>query len=126
MFEEIERDKKSIDDDGIENAEHGLFSCPNAGCFNVYQRHSSLEKHLSFGQCKLIPEKETLLDKAKKLSQERLLGRTSNQASIQCNTSGRAEDGYDILHEGWASKSSKKTARFNETQNRYLDEKFNF
>ena len=42
-----------------------LFSCPNEGCVKVYERYSSLEKHMSFGKCEMIPEKETLLDKAK-------------------------------------------------------------
>ena len=42
-----------------------LFSCPNEGCIKVYERYSSLERHMSFGKCELIPEKETLLDRAK-------------------------------------------------------------
>ena len=37
----------------------------------------------------------------------------------------KAEDGHDILKEGWALKSSKKAVRFNETEKRYLDQKFN-
>ena len=32
------------------------FSCPNAGCVNVYQRHFSLEKNLPFGEYKLTWE----------------------------------------------------------------------
>ena len=123
MFEKMERDKKSINDYGIENPEHGLFSCQNAGCGNVYQSHSSLEKHLSFEQGKLIPDMETLLDKAKKFYQERLLRGTSYQAIVQCNMS--REGGYDFLQEEWALKSSKKAAWFDETQKQYLDEKFN-
>ena len=37
----------------------------------------------------------------------------------------KEEDGHDILKEGWALKSSKKAVRFNETEKRYLDQKFN-
>ena len=52
--------------DGVKKDETILFSCPNEGCVKVYEPHSSLEKHLSFGKCRMVPEKETLLDKAKK------------------------------------------------------------
>lgn len=38
---------------------------------------------------------------------------------------GKVEGGYDILKEGWALKSSKKAVRFDETEKRYLDQKFN-
>ena len=43
-----------------------LFSCPKEGCVKMYQRYSSLERHLSFGQCKMMPEKETLFDSARR------------------------------------------------------------
>ena len=107
----------------LDNPVHGLFSCPNAGCVKVYQRHSSMEKHLSFGKCKLVPEKDTLLDKAKKLYQTKLIAGTSAPATIQGDTTGKYSVG--ILPEGWALKSPKKATRFNEAQKHYLEEKFN-
>ena len=107
----------------LDDPVHGLFSCPNAGCVKVYQRHSSMEKHLSFGKCKLVPEKDTLLDKAKKLYQTKLLAGTSAPATIQGDTTGKYSVG--ILPEGWALKSPKKATRFNEAQKHYLEEKFN-
>ena len=55
-----------MDGDGVNIDATILFSCPNEGCVKMYERHSSLEKHVSFGKRRLIPEKETLLDKAKK------------------------------------------------------------
>lgn len=42
-----------------------LLTCSNEGCVKMYQRHSSLVKHLSFGQCTMMPERHTLLDVAK-------------------------------------------------------------
>ena len=46
--------------------DESLFSCPNDGCVKTYQRYSALEKHLSFGKCELVLERESLLDKAKR------------------------------------------------------------
>ena len=43
-----------------------LLICPNEGYVKMCQRHSGLEKHLLFGQCKMMPERCTLLDVAKK------------------------------------------------------------
>ena len=31
-----------------------LFSCPKKGCVKVYERYSSLEKHMSFGKYEII------------------------------------------------------------------------
>ena len=52
-------------------------TCPNEGCVKMYQRHSSLEKHLSFGQCKMMPERYTLFDLAKTKYHARLVEGTS-------------------------------------------------
>ena len=101
----------------------GLFSCPNEGCVKVYQRYSSLEKHLSFGKCKLVPERDTLLDKAKKLYHQKLLEGTTSQGTIEGDII--SQDCARSPPEGAALKSTKKATRFNDAQKRYLDEKFN-
>ena len=123
MSEEA-RGKASTDDSKVEDPVQGLFSCPYLGCVKLYQLYSSLEKHLSFGKFKLIPEADTLLDKAKTLYQAKLLEGKTSQSTIQGHFN-RKESSTAILQEGWALISPKKTVRFNESQKRYLDEKFN-
>ena len=51
----------------------GLFYCPNDGCVKMYQRHSSLENHLHYGKCELVPERESLFDKAIIMYRDKLL-----------------------------------------------------
>ena len=75
-------------------------------------------------QCKLVPEKETLLDRAKKLYQTKLIEGTSASATILGDTTGK--DNMGILPEGWALKSPKKATRFNKAPKHYLEEIFNF
>ena len=42
-----------------------VFTCPQDGCVKVFQRLSSLEKHLSLEKCTESLEKRSLLDLAK-------------------------------------------------------------
>ena len=115
MPEEGEGEKEEPTDEKVlDDPVHGLFSCPNTGCVKVYQHYSYLEKHLSFGKCKLVPERDTLLDKAKKLYQTKLIEGTSAPATIQGDMTGK--DSEEILPEGWALKSPKKATRFNEAK----------
>ena len=51
----------------VETEIMGIFHCPNEGCIKVYQRHSALEKHMSYGKCELHPERASLLDQAKQM-----------------------------------------------------------
>ena len=44
-----------------------LFSCPVDGCVKLYQRFSSVERHVLYGRCTLVEERNNLLDKAKVL-----------------------------------------------------------
>ena len=106
----------------LQDHSQSLFSCPNEGCIKVYQRHSDVEKHLTFGKCQLHLEKETLLDKAKTLYQEKLLEGTSSSTTIQAELTSRKSE--KPLLEGWALRSSKKGNRFSNTQIRYLEDKF--
>lgn len=100
-----------------------LFSCPNEGCVKMYKRHSGLEKHLSFGKCRMIPEKENLLDKAKR-TYHALLKEDTNTAKALGAGTVEMTDGVS-LSEGWALKTAKKSTRFNEAQKKYLEDKFN-
>ena len=99
-----------------------LFSCPNEGCIKVYERYSSLERHMSFGKCELIPEKETLLDRAK-LTYHAILQDDIGIAKVFEGRETEKKHGVS-LPEGWALKTAKKSSRFNESQRKYLEEKF--
>ena len=115
--------KEQVKDDVPKNDATVLFSCPNEGCIKVYERHSSLEKHMAFGKCRMMPEKETLLDRAKKTYHALLQEDVSSAKVLEA----RAVETTDSvsLPEGWALKLAKKSTRFNETQKKYLEEKFN-
>ena len=112
-----------MDGDGVKKDATILFSCPNEGCVKMYERHSSLEKHVSFGKCQLMPEKETLLDKAKK-TYHTLLQEDTSTAKALVARAVEATDGF-CLPEGWVLKTAKKSARFNDAQKKYLKLKFN-
>ena len=106
-----------------------LFSCPNEGCVKMYRHFSGLDKHLSFGKCKLMVEKESLLDKAKRQYHALLTSDTgpTSTCSITLQSQANASHlsaGVEIP-EGWALKSTRKSARFTEKQKAFLDEKFN-
>ncbi|KAL9963761.1 hypothetical protein ACROYT_G027299 [Oculina patagonica] len=114
---EQENNSDAVEDSSV------LFSCPNEGCVKVYQGYLSLEKHMSFGKCKMLPEKETLLDKAKK-SYHILLQEDVSSAKALETTEVEATEGTR-LPEGWALKTAKKPKRFSEAQRKYLEDKFN-
>ena len=103
--------------------DESLFSCPNDGCVKTYQRYSALEKHLSFGKCELVLERESLLDKAKRLYRSKLLEGASAQATIEAGPVNMQDSTYS-LSEGWALKSPKKSTRFNDAHKCYLEDKF--
>ena len=99
-----------------------LFSCPVDGCVCTFQRHSSLEEHMFYGKCKIVPERYSLLGQAQMLYRNKLMEGSSVQPFIAgpvVPTSSQA-----TLPRGWALKSSKKGGRFNNNQKQYLDDKF--
>ena len=100
-----------------------LLTCPNEGCVKMYQRHSGLEKHLLFGQCKMVPERCTLLDLAKK-KYHALLIEGSSEAVSAALGQGDIAVSASTLPKGWALKTTKKFTRFSDTQKKYLEEKF--
>ena len=89
----------------------------------MYQRHSGLEKHLLFGQCKMVPERCTLLDLAKK-KYHALLVEGSSEAVSAALGQGDIAVSTSTLPKGWALKTTKKFTRFSDTQKKYLEEKF--
>ena len=93
-----------------------LFSCPNEGCVKVYERYSSLEKHMSFGKCRMLPEKETLLDKAKTTYHALLQEDVSTAKTLRGTSEVETTDGTS-LPEGWALKTAKKSTRFRDLMN---------
>lgn len=101
-----------------------LLTCPNEGCVKMYQRHSGLEKHLLFGQCKMVPERCTLLDAAKK-KYHALLVEGSREAVSAALEQVDLSVSTNTLPEGWALKTTKKFHRFSDTQKKYLEDKFN-
>ena len=101
-----------------------IFACPQDGCVKVFQRLSSLEKHLSLERCTRSLEKRTLLDLAK-LGYKSRLGEGGACISIPAAVTVPKETASDqCIREGWALKCSKKVYRFNAQQKAYLDAKF--
>ena len=61
------------------NESSSVFTCPQDGCVRVFQRLSSLEKHLSLEKCTKSLEKRSLLDLAKLGYKSRLEEGTTSQ-----------------------------------------------
>lgn len=116
-----ERDDANDDDEDKEGF-NSLFSCPSQGCVCTFQKHSNLEYHILYGKCKLLKERNTLLDHAKLLYVQNLSEGTSIQPIIS-GTSTEVQSA-ESLPQGWALKQSKKSARFNANQKDYRDERF--
>ena len=101
-----------------------IFACPQDGCVKVFQRLSSLEKHLSLERCTRSLEKRTLFDLAK-LGYKSRLEEGVACISIPAAVTVPKETASDkLIREGWALKCTKKAYRFNEQQKAYLDAKF--
>ena len=124
--EDIGNDSKDGDEDKEEFnllvKNNALFSCPSDTCICTFQKHSSLEYHILYGKCKLLKEKNTLLDQAKLLYVQKLSEGISTQPIIS-GTSTDVQSAEQLL-QGWALKQSKKNARFNDNQKAYPDERF--
>ena len=107
-----------------ESEEAGVFSCPQEGCVRVFQRHSSLEKHLSLETCTKTLERHTLLDMAK----VRYASILKESASAIPNIDPVSSKGSNVASafsvEGWALRGAKKPYKFNEKQREYLEAKF--
>ena len=106
-----------------DQSQDALFSCPNVGCIKVYQRQCALENHLFYGKCEFLPVKETLMDKAKVLYHDKLVCEASALPFVK-GVSRQCPTATEVLPQGWALRSSKKSTRFSEAQRWYLESKF--
>ena len=116
-------DEDEVEEDRTEKSPK-LFTCPTEGCIKNYHRYSSLETHLEYGVCKLLPERQGLLDKAKVMYVEKLLHGGGEQPVMRSSDIPFGNND-DMLLQGWALRTTKSSKRFNERQKSYLDEKFN-
>ena len=114
-------DQEEGDDEA--ESEKQIFMCPKEGCTRGFQRHSSLEKHLTFGKCTKSVERETLIDKAMIKYAATLQEGESALPTISATIS-TAADRSVAPPEGWALRKTKKAYRFNEEQRRYLEARF--
>jgi hypothetical protein len=119
----LNEDEEESKETEMSTQEDGIFSCPIEGCIKTFQRHYNLESHMSYRKCQLVTERNTLLDKAKILYQQKLSEGASEQphiaAVMKASVSRRTS-----LAQGWALKTSKTGKRFNINQKKYMDEKF--
>ena len=108
------------------NESSSVFTCPQDGCVKVFQRLSSLEKHLSLEKCTKSLEKRSLLDLAKLDYKSRLEEGTTSQviSFASFRDTREATSGEVEVKEGWALKPSEKAYRFNQNQRDYLNAKF--
>ena len=83
------------------------FACPQDRCVKVFQRLSSLEKHLSLEQCTKSLEKHTLLELAK-LGYKSRLEEGFGSISIPASTLVARKTENVPIEEGWALKRTKK------------------
>ena len=114
-----EKEKES----GKATAERGAFPCPQDGCTKVFQRISSLERHLSFEKCTTSFERFSLLDLAQTEYAFLLREGVASMPTLLLSTSTLATIS-STAPEGRALKESKKAYRFNEKQKSYLEAKF--
>ena len=99
-----------------------LFTCPIDGCVKCFQQYASLENHLQYGSCKLVPERENLFDKAKISYRDKLLHGCDRLPVLASSTFPVLAE--DMQSQGWALKMTKKATRFNEKQKEYLEKSF--
>jgi hypothetical protein len=118
--------KKEHPSEPAEEAETNpeAYSCPQEGCVKVFQRLSSLERHLSLEKCVRFVERQSLLDLAK-TKYAFLLEEGVGVIPTLTSTGPTAEVSSSVALEGWALKQSSKSYRFNDKQRSYLVAKFN-
>ena len=102
-----------------------VFSCPREGCVRVFQRLSSLERHLSLEKCTRALERQSLFDLAKTQYATHLQEGVGAIPTLKSQGSIVPKEAIPNVHEGWALKETKKAYRFNDAQRAYLEAKFN-
>lgn len=99
-------------DDGDKKDVIILFFCLNEGCVKMYEWYLSFEKYLFFGKCRMMFEKENLLDKVKRIYYVFLKEDISMVKVLEVRIF-EVMDGVSLL-EGWVLKIIKKFVWFNE------------
>ena len=97
-----------------------VFTCPQ-GCVRVFQRLSSLDKHLSLEKCTKTLEKYSLFDLAKIGYKSRPEDGVGTVPNFKANL---VEGSNSNANEGWALRAAKKYYCFSEKQKEYLNCKF--
>ena len=77
---------EEMEDDGEGADASSLLSCPVEGCIRTYQKYHNLERHLLFGECKLVSEKYSLLDTAKLAYAEKVQEGFTTQPTLAAPT----------------------------------------
>ena len=113
------------DDDSAQLSTTEDFSCPQEGCVCVFQRLSSLERHLSFEKCSKSLERQSLLDLAKTQYATYLMEGVGVMPTLKSREHVITSEKRLNIKEGWALKETRKAYRFNDTQRPYLETKFN-
>ena len=98
-----------------------LFTCLVDGCVKCFQQYGSLENHLQYGTCKLVPERENLFDKAKISYRDKLLHDRGIQPVLASSTLPVPAE--ETKPKGWVLKVTKKATRFNEKQKKHTSKK---
>jgi len=119
------RPVKAEVEDSLQTTTMEAFSCPREGCVRVFQRCSSLERHLSLERCATSLERQSLLDLAKTQYAARLQEGVGITPALKSQEPSESADAVSKVEEGWALKETKKAYRFNDTQKTYLEAKFN-
>ncbi|KAL9981740.1 hypothetical protein ACROYT_G010483 [Oculina patagonica] len=125
MTKHLDEEEDEDGDEEEEGASRGLLSCPVDGCICTYQKYYNLERHLLFGKCNLVSEKNTLFDQAVLEYAKKIQEGCSFQPTLAVPTTTDHEECPEApLEQGWALKVPKKASRFNDNQRQYLDAKF--
>ena len=127
--ETIDEDADTSSNASLISAPQNLFLCPEEGCIKSYQRHSSLQKHLEYGEHKRALEYETLLDRAVLGYASRLEEGASMVPEVQETelslVSSSPQPSGPSPPMGWALKHSHaRSTRFSTKQKQYLIAKF--
>ena len=119
----VQESATSLEDENDNANEHkgNIFACPVEGCVKLFQRYSSLENHLQYRTCNIVPKRECLFALARIIYKDKLLHGSGIQSVLVSSTIPASAE--EFKPQGWALRTSKKATRFSERQKSYLDEK---
>ena len=127
--ETIDEDADNSSNVSLDSAPQNLLLCPEEGCIKSYQRHSSIQKHLEYGEHKRALEYEMLLDRAVLGYAPRLEDGASMVPEIQETelslVPSSPQSSGPSLPMGWALEHTHaRSTRFSTKQKEYLIAKF--